>query len=114
MGSHLDDVLLAELREVMEDGFDELLSVFLRESAENNRQMLEQWASGDRSGLRRLAHALKGSCSNMGAMHCAELASALENAAHHGNWDNVPELLGQFDMELAQTHAALGALSGPG
>lgn len=114
MSSHLDETLLTELREIMEEGFDELLAVFLRESADQYRQLCSAWESGERGSLRRLAHALKGCCSNLGARNCADLAAALEKAAIGEQWQDVPVLMRDLDRELSATHQEIGGLSAPG
>ena len=111
MSRHLDQVLLEELRDLMEEGFSELLQVFLKESAEQYEALQRAWDRGEHEQVRRLAHSLKGCCSNLGARECAGLASGLEQAAVHADWGVIPGLLQQLDAELAATRTELGGWS---
>jgi len=104
LSTHLDEALLSELRDVMEDDFQDLLTVFLRESAEQYRDLSRAFAGGTYDDIRALAHSLKGSCSNLGAGACAMLAGTLETVAIAQRWVEVPELLIALEQELEATH----------
>ncbi len=110
MSDHVDDEVLQGLREIMEDGFTELLEVFLRESAAQHAQLQTLWRSGDRATIVGLAHSLKGSCANIGAKGCAGIAAEVEKLAHQGNWDEVPSLLQALDLEMKVAHGELSRL----
>ncbi len=108
MSEHLDEALLAELAEIMEDEFSLLLETFLSESVTQRQAVQDGWQTEDMEQLHRRAHALKGSCANVGAVRCAELCHDIEQAARSGVSENIPAILEFLDVEL---HAVQQALS---
>ncbi len=66
--------------------------------------------AGDAATLERTAHALKGSCGNLGARKMAETAKLLEEAGRRGDLSAAPGLLDRLDVEFSQTRAELSAL----
>ena len=73
----LDTEMLDELRDIMEDEFPALLDTFLAEAEKQFQAVKQAAAASDLDQVRRAAHALKGSCGNVGAQElhatCAEL-----------------------------------------
>ncbi len=110
MSDYVDAEILEGLREIMEEGFTELLEVFLRESSIQHAQLQLMWKSGERQAILRLAHSLKGSCANIGAKTCAELASEVEKHAQYDHWDDVPSLLTALEREMTFAHEELSRL----
>jgi CheY-like chemotaxis protein len=73
--------MLASLQEPGEpDLLVELVSLFLRDTPERLQELVVRPLAG--SPVARVAHAVKGSAGNLGAMHLQELASELEQAGH--------------------------------
>ncbi|MBC7213115.1 MAG: Hpt domain-containing protein, partial [Pseudomonas sp.] len=72
---HIDQRVLSDLREVMEDGYLQLLETFLEDSERRLSQLHE---AKDAEELGLAAHSFKGSSSNMGAVGLAELCRELE------------------------------------
>lgn len=61
---------------------------------------------GERSAnVYALAHELKGSASNMGAIRLAELSKEIEHAAQAEDWSRVEELLRQIIDEVGNIAA---------
>ena len=58
----------------------EVLALFSRQGPLLLVRMRQVEASGDRAGVKALAHALKGSASGLGAWHVAKAATAVEAA----------------------------------
>ena len=88
---HFDLALIDELRELMEGDFDTLLSTFISDS-ENKLSAIANAVSADNADdLKRTAHSLKGSSSNLGAVHLSELCFELEKMGR----DNCLDLASQ-------------------
>ena len=76
--------MLASLQEPGEpDLLAELLTLFLRDTPERLESLGDRPL--DANHVARVAHAVKGSAGNLGAMVLQECASALEQAAHRGD-----------------------------
>ena len=85
MSEPLNQTLVSELRLLMEDDFPLLLETFLAESERQFQRISVAWHANDLDDLRRSAHALKGSCSNIGAEALAAQCAALEIEARRGS-----------------------------
>ena len=95
---HVDRDVLSALREVMEEGYPDLLDVFLADSEER----LKVLRTADSAALLvETAHSFKGSCSNMGALRLTELCHQLEQQAKDLPWAAVQELVREIDREFA-------------
>jgi len=87
--NHMDLNVLGTLRDVMEGEYPALLEVFIKDSERRVIELNELIQSADFSSpgplqLKQLAdkvHSFKGSCSNMGAAHLADLCRELEDQA---------------------------------
>lgn len=85
----IDETLrLERLREIFDDDREAIVDV-LRECSRYVRGGVEELRrareAGDATGVRRAAHGIKGSCSNVGAIACERAAKAIESAARDGN-----------------------------
>ena len=82
----IDSEVLEMLASLQEPGqpdlLIELVTLFLRDTPERLQDLLARPL--DANHVARVAHAVKGSAGNLGAMALQECASALEQAAHHG------------------------------
>ncbi|MDR6609682.1 Hpt domain-containing protein [Pseudomonas synxantha] len=95
---HVDRDVLSALREVMEEGYRDLLDVFLADSEER----LKVLRTTDSAALLvETAHSFKGSSSNMGALRLTELCDQLEQQARSLPCTAVQELVGEIDREFA-------------
>lgn len=105
----LDMELVGELKEIMADGFVTLVDSYQRDSAGRLSSMQHALSAGDRGQLRQLAHSLKGSSSNLGAVQVTALCVALEGrVAEAGE----AELRGLLDALNEASAAAIEALQG--
>jgi HPt (histidine-containing phosphotransfer) domain-containing protein len=95
---HVDRDVLDTLREVMEEGYTELLETFLADS-ENRLDELRDGTSA--KALSDVAHSFKGSASNMGAIRLAALCQDLESNAK----DKSPEALAQLVADIRSEFA---------
>jgi len=95
---HLDHDVLIALQEVMESEYPVLLDTFLYDSEERLRLLRK---ADDASQLVATAHSFKGSSSNMGAVHLAELCHQLEQRAKEPSLGGIEQLVGEIDGEFA-------------
>lgn len=100
MNAHLNSELLDELKELMEDEFSVLLDTYLQESERQFNGARSAWEDEDLEALKRFAHSLKGSSSNIGAQALSTLCGKLESGAKHGDRAALPDLLAQVAQEL--------------
>jgi HPt (histidine-containing phosphotransfer) domain-containing protein len=77
----LDRSIVVELREVMEDGFGELVETYLNSSPELMDALQKAVDTEDVEAMAAPAHSLKSSSANMGATKLSSLARAVESAA---------------------------------
>lgn len=108
--SLLDEEHLAQLREVLEDEFRDMLSAYLLDARSKREIIVLAAAARDGSRLREAAHNMKGSARNMGANALAERARSLELLADRGDWGSFETTLSNFDDCLQRTQEAFEAL----
>ena len=109
-GDPLDRVQIALLLS-LDDGqggaLAEIIGEFLSMSARGLAELDDLLTQGDRSGLERAAHTLKGASVNVGARGLAEVCAGLERHAHEARLQDASGLMHQFDAELARVRGAL-------
>jgi PAS domain S-box-containing protein len=109
----VDVEALARLRELQEPGepdfVTELIDHLLEEMPERLERLGELVAAGDAHGAERLAHSMKGSCANLGAMATSRLCQAIELKARQGSLDGVAALLDELRREFARAVPVLSA-----
>jgi HPt (histidine-containing phosphotransfer) domain-containing protein len=96
--THVDRSVLSALREVMEEGYPDLLDIFLADSEERLKVLR---ATDSAARLVEAAHSFKGSSSNMGALKLTELCHQLEQRANDLPWAAVQQLVREIDGEFA-------------
>lgn len=106
----LDDAIVCELRDLMEEDFDELLETFLRDMPRHLRHLQTAIAGDDSMLLWQAAHPLKSSSGSVGALRLSALAEQLEKAGRSGTAASAAPLLGRLQDTAEQTRAALQAL----
>lgn len=74
----LDRELLSSLRIIMDDDFATLLQVWWQDSGEKMAQLHQAVRQNDHEKVRRIAHSLKGSGSNLGLLALNAVCQALE------------------------------------
>ena len=100
MTESLDINLLNELQEIMEEEFPLLLETYLTESQTQYQLVVHSADAKSLDELRRSAHALKGSCANVGAMRSAEICQVIEQAAASGEIEPVAQHVALLEAEL--------------
>lgn len=95
---HIDHKVLSDLREVMEDGYLQLVQTFLDDS---ERRLGQLHAARSAQELGAAAHSFKGS-SNMGAVALAGLCQQLEDRARRPPLFGIEDLISRIDQEFAE------------
>jgi CheY-like chemotaxis protein len=111
--SSVDYSVLEGLRELQEEGesdiLEELAEMFLKDAPSQLETLKEATEKGDAQSVERIAHTIKGSCGNMGAVRMEALCSELENVGASGDLSRGPELLEHLEAEYERVHSALEA-----
>ncbi|MCL9799338.1 Hpt domain-containing protein [Pseudomonas sp. rhizo66] len=96
--THIDREALSVLREVMEEGYPELLDTFL---ADSENRLVELRKADNARVLSEVAHSFKGSASNMGAVRLAALCQELESEAKDKSPSEIVKLVAEISGEFA-------------
>ncbi len=99
METHIDQKVLSDLREVMEEGYLQLLETFLEDSERRLSQLHEAKDAGE---LGLAAHSFKGSSSNMGAVGLAGLCQQLEERVRDQSLYGIEDLINRIDQEYLE------------
>ena len=110
LAQHLNVEALNELKEVMGDEFSLLIDTFTSDSIVRIETINAAVAELSADDIRRTAHSFKGSASNMGATHLADLCRRLEELGADGQTEGAQSLAEQIMAEYGQVKAALAAL----
>jgi HPt (histidine-containing phosphotransfer) domain-containing protein len=97
--THIDREALSVLREVMEEGYPELLDTFLTDSESRLAELQE---TADAKALSEVAHSFKGSASNMGAVRLAALCQELESEAKNKSPAEIVKMVANISCEFAK------------
>ena len=81
---YLDEVLLEELRSILDDEFPALITTYIQDSGVRVDELRQAFTRGDADGVRKAAHSLKGSSANLGLVYLADLCRGVEDAAREG------------------------------
>lgn len=96
---HIDQKVLSDLREVMEDGYLQLVQTFLEDS---ERRLSQLHGARSAEELGSAAHSFKGSSSNMGAVALASLCQQLEERARQRRLYGIEDLITRIDQEFLE------------
>jgi PAS domain S-box-containing protein len=102
----LDENVLADLKDIMEDEFIEVLQLFLDESVSLMADVHAGF-SEETDKLVRAIHTLKSSSRNVGAMHLGEMSEKIEALAKTGDIDSAKLLLDELQQIFIDTHALI-------
>ncbi|MBF0266173.1 MAG: Hpt domain-containing protein [Gammaproteobacteria bacterium] len=91
---------LEQLKEIMDDEFDMLVSMFVDDSTTLVNTIESTIASQDAEALRVASHTLKGSSSNMCVLSISGICANIESKAKEGDFSGLEELL----SELKEIH----------
>ncbi|WP_020209473.1 Hpt domain-containing protein [Gilvimarinus chinensis] len=103
----IDHDALAALREVMDEDFIQLIETFVSDSHAKINTMQRALAAGQSDELRRAAHSLKGSSSNIGASGLMNTCRQIEERAAASELRGLEHLLVDLQSEFSQVKQQL-------
>ncbi|MFZ5603036.1 MAG: Hpt domain-containing protein [Pseudomonadota bacterium] len=104
---HVDVSALQDLKEIMESEFETLIDTFIADSTSKLEELALAIAASDADALRKVAHSLKGSSSNICAGELSELARQLEFMGKEGTTSGAAAILQQLRGEFTTVAAIL-------
>jgi len=106
----LDQEALDVLREVMDDEFESLVHLYVRDSDSRFPLMREALQQGQLEELRHIVHSFKGASSNICAPDLAADAQVVEDAARTGNTDGLSARIDSLEQAYNDVRTVLIAL----
>jgi len=104
---HVDVSALQDLKEIMEGEFEMLINTFVADSLAKIEELKTAIANQDSDALRKVAHSLKGSSSNICAGNLSELARQLEFMGKEDKIDGADGVLQQLREEFTKVKSVL-------
>lgn len=104
---HIDIGALQDLKEIMEGEFETLINTFIQDSSSKLDELEAAIATADADALRKVAHSLKGSSSNICAGPMSELAKQLEFLGKEGSVSGAQTILVHLRTEFATVQTLL-------
>ncbi|TAN01577.1 MAG: response regulator, partial [Rhodanobacteraceae bacterium] len=103
----LDTATLVDLEDIMGDELVTLVDAYLRDGETRMQNLREAAARGDSAEVGKLAHSLKSSSANLGAMPLSTRARQVEEAARNGTLANPADSVAALEKLYANASAAL-------
>src|SRR6185437_908284 len=103
----LDTATLVDLEDIMGDELVTLVDAYLRDGETRMRNLQEAAARGDTAEVGNLAHSLKSSSANLGAMPLSTRARQVEEAARNGTLANPLDSVAALEKLYANAATAL-------
>lgn len=97
---HVDIGSLNDLKEIMESEYETLIDTFLSDSEARIVDIQAAIDAQDAEALRKSAHSIKGSSSNVCATQLSELARQLEHAGKEGSLAGCADILVRLRAEF--------------
>ena len=107
MSTQLDLALLEELSEVMGDDMAMLVDSYFSDSAPKIQSLAAMDLDTEQEAIYQLAHNLKGSSRNLGAVELADYLAEIENLARAGNLTSKDFDVVLINQLFQNTHRAL-------
>ena len=106
---HVDVSALQDLKDIMEGEFKTLIDTFIADSSSKLNELADAVAANDADALRKVAHSLKGSSSNICAGELSELARQLEFMGREGSTEGAAAILQRVRGEFTTVASILKA-----
>ena len=103
----LDLATLDELKEMLEEGLEELLNAYLDDTPKQLSSLRSAVGSNDAQAINSVAHALKGSSGNLGIRGMYQLCAVLEQEAKVGVMADAAASLATIEAEFEKAKDAL-------
>lgn len=109
--SILDLDRLVEVYEDDHDGILELLGLMLKNNTGLLVKLETATAEHDLEGVRKAAHAMKGSTGNVGATQMYDLTRTLEERLRDGEWGGTPERVAEIHQAFLRLRREVESMS---
>ena len=107
-GGVLDPEVLANLRNLGDaELLAELAGMFFDDVTSRLGELREAVEAGDAAGVERVAHTLKGSSGNMGAVRMSGICAELQDVGASGDLTRAPDLLAGLEEQYGRVRPAL-------
>lgn len=101
MSESVNTAMLDELKELLEEGFLELVNRFLSDGQDRIEKITAAIKANDSESLYIQAHGLKGSSRNMGADTLADICDQLESMGQSCDIDSPRTIVATLETEFA-------------
>ena len=106
--SPIDRVVFGKLREILGPGLQQTVSLFLEDTPVYLEQLQQGLQQGDAELVRAMAHSIKGSSGNLGAVNLLQFAKEVEQLAQERHLTDVAPLLSSLQQAYEAVAAELG------
>lgn len=97
---HIDITSLNDLKDIMESEYETLINTFLADSEARIVDIQASITANDAEALRKSAHSIKGSSSNVCAIALSEFARLLEHMGKEGTTSGAQQKLDGLKLEF--------------
>jgi HPt (histidine-containing phosphotransfer) domain-containing protein len=101
---------IKELKEIMEDAFEDLISTYIQDSQDKLEQLSKANLDQDEDMVSSLGHSLKGSSLNICAEDLSNIFRQIEDSARSNDLSTITQLLVQVNAEFEAVKIALNGL----
>lgn len=98
------------LKDIMEEEFQPLIALYIRDSDRRFPEMRQALSEGDCEGVRMTVHSLKGASSNVCAVELAEQAFTVEKMAIAGDQEHLGGAIDRLEQSYLHVREHLNAL----
>lgn len=109
ISKHINEEMVEELREIMEEDFMELVNTYISDSREKIRNLDAAFNAVNYENLRNIAHTLKGSSANLGAMALSSFCAELEDLAREEHSTEAENILEMIEQEFISVSSILNS-----
>jgi CheY-like chemotaxis protein/HPt (histidine-containing phosphotransfer) domain-containing protein len=103
----LDAQRIDTIREVLEEVFPEAVVEYIQSTSQHLQELHQAITQHDLLSISYVAHTLKGSCSNLGATHLAELCRELMDASKASVLVDMTQHMARIEAEFTRVRTAL-------
>lgn len=108
--ARLNMAQVQELKEIMEDAFEDLISTYVQDSQDKLKLLSKANFDQDADAIGNLGHSLKGSSLNICAEDLSLVFKQIEDSGRSNDLSTVTQLLIQANAEFEAVKTALNAL----
>ncbi|MFY0641845.1 MAG: Hpt domain-containing protein [Bermanella sp.] len=108
--SHLNMEQIQELKDIMEEGFNDLVLTYLQDSEVKLSALKEAIKSSKSEQVADIAHSLKGSSANICADSLSDLCKKVEDSGRNETLQDVPYVFEKIEEEFSKVKTQLQQL----